>query len=272
MNGSFCRAVTCFLVLAGWGRLEAQESCLDGRYQFTTKALEKNVELIDKCLAFSRGEVLDECIDWGGEKYCWAPAKVGWHRWTSGMATQLQRKKKTIQGRFCIVVDKAGYEMTLYEGGKRVETWPMDLGDNPFDDRVAGGRECTPEGLFALEYKGWTRYHEALLIAHPNVGAKKRHRQLRKKGAIDHGIGQWLEIHGNDWPEERSNWTDGCVALADEFMDQLYQHMGLPPRKALEKAKGKNRRKLRKAVARVERQTVLAIVKYAHPESEYCTR
>lgn len=251
----------------------ANDTCLDERYHYGAESLAKNQELVDLCVRFSIGESLDACtVLKDGTEYCWGPVKGGWHGWSTGMLTQLERKKKAENGRFCIVVDKAAYELKLYGRGKLLQSSPMDLGENPYDDKVSGGKECTPEGLYAVEYKEYTKYHEALLLGYPNISDKKEHGRLRKEGKIGHGLGKWLEIHGHDLPDNRSNWTDGCVAISDEFMDRLYEQMGLPASKALATMKASQRRNARKEIRRIESQTLVAIVKYSAPESSYCPK
>ncbi len=67
-----------------------------------------------------------------------------------------------------------------------------------------------------------TKYYKALLLNYPNEEDKKRFIQNKESGHIraTAKIGGLIEIHGNGG--KGADWTEGCIALPDLLMDQLY--------------------------------------------------
>jgi len=87
------------------------------------------------------------------------------------------------------------------------------------------GDKSTPEGHYKILEKkqnGQTSYHRAFLLDYPNDADKKRF-TLNKKNGIIHqnaSIGNLIEIHGSGG--KGTDWTDGCVALRDSHMEELF--------------------------------------------------
>ena len=77
-----------------------------------------------------------------------------------------------------------------------------------------------------------TKYYKALLFDYPNTNDKARFARLKREGIIprDAHIGGLLEIHGGGTGFAGNHffgkdWTAGCVALADTYMDRLWPHV-----------------------------------------------
>ena len=130
-----------------------------------------------------------------------------------------------------LVIDKAAYEMTLYKKGKKVETFHIELGFNPIDDKLIEGDGCTPEGRYSVNRvkdKGQTVFYRALLIDYPKASDRREVSQLKADGRLPDsaGPGGMIEIHGCGTGKKGKaggkNWTIGCVALSDDDMDKLF--------------------------------------------------
>ena len=131
------------------------------------------------------------------------------------------RKNKS----YAIIVDKLARECTLYKDGKAVKIHAVELGANWIGNKIQQGDKSTPEGLYKIIDKksnGQTRFYKALLLNYPNDEDRKRFLQNKKNGAVEANanIGNLIEIHGNGG--KGVDWTDGCIALKDADMDELF--------------------------------------------------
>jgi len=124
-----------------------------------------------------------------------------------------------------IIVDKMRRTLLLIVDGRRVRTYAVELGINGTLTKVVAGDRATPEGKYKItEKRGLrqTRWHKALLLNYPNEEDLKRFKQARRRGQISRraGPGSLIEIHGEGGRGE--DWTDGCVALGNRDMDDLF--------------------------------------------------
>ncbi|MFT3737693.1 MAG: L,D-transpeptidase family protein [Breznakibacter sp.] len=133
-----------------------------------------------------------------------------------------ESKRKSTQA---ILVDKFAGKCYLYDSGKLRHTWDAELGKNWVGEKKMKGDKATPEGHYRVIDKKAGRetiYYKALLINYPNDEDKQRFSISKKNGLIPRsaGIGNNIEIHGGGG--RGANWTDGCVALANNDMDKIY--------------------------------------------------
>jgi len=124
-----------------------------------------------------------------------------------------------------LIVDKMARELLLYRNGKLSKRYPVELGVNWVGDKKQQGDGSTPEGNYKVVDKkqnGQTRYHKAFLLDYPNDEDRLRFARNKKNGAIhpDAKIGNLIEIHGSGG--KGTDWTDGCIALQDSHMDELF--------------------------------------------------
>lgn len=124
-----------------------------------------------------------------------------------------------------VVVDKFNRELSVYKNGKKYRAYRVELGTNWVGDKMQQGDKSTPEGMYRVVGKkrpGQTKYHKALLLNYPNEEDKQRFSLNKKNGAIDakSKIGNLIEIHGNGG--KGADWTDGCIALINADMDELF--------------------------------------------------
>jgi murein L,D-transpeptidase YafK len=128
-----------------------------------------------------------------------------------------------------IVVDKSERKLMVYCNGSIVKTFSISLGDSPIGHKKRKGDEKTPEGDYVIDSKaglGASGYHKNLGVSYPN---KKDLVNARKKGFSPGG---YIKIHGlkngqgffgriQRWRD----WTDGCMAVTNDEMDDLYKHV-----------------------------------------------
>lgn len=118
-----------------------------------------------------------------------------------------------------IHVDKSERTLKLIHEGEPFRTYPVALGDNPRGHKLFEGDERTPEGLYLIDGRNPNSdYYLSLSISYPNSRdvARARSRGLDPGGQI--------MIHGTPDPaRRRSDWTDGCIAVSNAAMDEIWR-------------------------------------------------
>ncbi len=132
-------------------------------------------------------------------------------------------------GRPAIVVNKEKRVLTLYVGGSRAASYAIELGRNGMAPKRRLGDKATPEGTYRIEIKldrGESKYHRALRIDYPNEADRRRLESARREGLADGSerLGRLIEIHGEGG--RGHDWTDGCIALTNADMDDLFLRVG----------------------------------------------
>lgn len=126
-----------------------------------------------------------------------------------------------------IVVEKIPARCHLYDKGIKKRSFPAEFGRNWIGDKRQEGDHATPEGKYKVVKKlgsRQTKYGKALLLDYPNAADRARWERLKKSGQLAAGArpGGLIEIHGGGG--RGVNWTDGCVALDNRDMDDLYRY------------------------------------------------
>ncbi len=123
-----------------------------------------------------------------------------------------------------VLVIKSERRMYLLENGNVVKEYKVCLGANPKGHKEEKGDERTPEGSYVLDYKKKnSSFYRAIHISYPNAEDTEN----AKKKNVSPG-GQ-IMIHGQkngygklSWFTQRFNWTDGCIAVTNEEMDEIW--------------------------------------------------
>ena len=124
-----------------------------------------------------------------------------------------------------VVVDKSERTLTLYAEGAAVRTYTgIQLGDAPIGPKRFRGDERTPEGRYTID-RGNPRsaYHLSLHVSYPSP-ADRAYAAARGRSP-----GGDIFIHGqpNGWDGRvEGDWTDGCIALADAEIEELWSLAG----------------------------------------------
>ena len=143
-----------------------------------------------------------------------------WRRWIDET-----RAWSRASGRSAIVVVKERNELRLLERGRGASVYAADIGANAIGRKLRAGDGATPEGRYRVVAKkgeGRTRFHKALLLDYPNAADRQRLAEARRAGELPRGVqpGGLIEIHGEGG--RGRNWTDGCVALSNVDMDEVF--------------------------------------------------
>ena len=124
-----------------------------------------------------------------------------------------------------VLVIKSESKLILKRKGKTLKTYHVVFGANPQGHKREQGDERTPEGRYLLDYKNnQSKFYRSIHISYPN----QQDRLLARERGVDPGGG--IMIHGQknglgwlDLIAQRFNWTDGCLALTNKDMDELWE-------------------------------------------------
>lgn len=132
-----------------------------------------------------------------------------------------------------IQIDKSDYKLSIVSDDNVIKEYAVVFGDNPIDDKLMQGDQCTPEGTFSVRdlypHKSWSKF---IWIDYPNEASWEKHTLAKEKGQIpaDAKIGGEIGIHGV--PEgfdyaipQRQNWTLGCISLTNKDVNEIYPYV-----------------------------------------------
>ena len=124
-----------------------------------------------------------------------------------------------------ILVHKAARRLEMYRGDLLLRSFAVSLGSHPIGPKRQEGDGRTPEGEYRIDYrKADSSFHRALHISYPGAAdiAAARSRGVNP--------GELVMIHGtknglSPNAKERlpADWTDGCIAVTDEEMDEIWR-------------------------------------------------
>ena len=137
-----------------------------------------------------------------------------------------------------IVITKSARTLDVYDGAKLVKSFRMVLGFSPELDKEVEGDGRTPEGDFYVFTKNpKSRFHLSLGLSYPAPDDAERglraglitgvERDAILKAAGEKAmppqktrLGGEIYIHGGG---TANDWTDGCIALNNEEMTELFE-------------------------------------------------
>lgn len=132
-----------------------------------------------------------------------------------------------------IIIDKSDYELKVYDAQGWYATYPVVFGNGSLSDKKMEGDKCTPEGDYKIVNKRyhpkWDRY---LGLDYPTAEDLAKFNARKMRGEIPRWArpGAGVGIHGT-WPHEDfvidryKNWTDGCISLKREDVEELYSYI-----------------------------------------------
>ncbi|HYE57340.1 MAG TPA: L,D-transpeptidase family protein [Rhodothermales bacterium] len=144
-----------------------------------------------------------------------------------------------------ILVSKSQRTLSLFRGATLLRTYGADFGQNPVSDKEQRGSRDnpdhwrTPDGTFYVtRLNPRSQFYRAFVLSYPTpehaqralargmISARERdaiveaHRTFAEP-PMNTALGGLIEIHGRG-TGTGSNWTQGCVAVRDRDMDELW--------------------------------------------------
>jgi murein L,D-transpeptidase YafK len=127
-----------------------------------------------------------------------------------------------------IVIHKLSRKLTTYRGLTPLKTYPVVLGNDPYNDKLCQGDACTPEGVYRIRAKyPHSRWDAFIWLDYPNTQNWLKFSRAKKAGLIPPtaDIGGEIGIHGTEDPFRNiigQNWTKGCISLLNNDLDEIY--------------------------------------------------
>ncbi len=142
-----------------------------------------------------------------------------------------------------LVVDKSKYSVQVFYRKRMVRNYKAVFGPNPKQNKCMEGDRCTPEGWFKITNKNPnSKFNKFMLLSYPNDSATVRFNRMKQQGLIPKSarIGGDIGIHGiwkggDDMIEMGVGWTDGCVALKNKDIEELFTMVGIGTRVFIKK-------------------------------------
>lgn len=114
--------------------------------------------------------------------------------------------------------------LELRSGGTVVRSYGIALGGNPVGDKQREGDERTPEGRYVLDWRNSNSgYYRSIHISYPDAADRAA------AAAASTDPGGMIMIHGQpngygwwSWLLQRFDWTNGCIAVTDEDMAEIW--------------------------------------------------
>jgi murein L,D-transpeptidase YafK len=135
-----------------------------------------------------------------------------------------------LAGEVRVVVVKSTYELKVYDQDGWYGTYPVVFGSKNLGDKMMEGDRRTPEGTYHIASKRpHEKWDKMMLIDFPTRTDIDKFNTRKAQGLIPKNakIGGGIAIHGT-WPHDDmavdlyQNWTNGCIALKNEDVDELY--------------------------------------------------
>lgn len=135
------------------------------------------------------------------------------------------------KGNYLIVISKHNYELNVYDDDGWLVTYPVVFGNKDLGDKKMQGDRETPEGSFKIvskrPHEKWDRF---MMLNYPTAESYAKFNAWKAQGIIPANaqIGGGVGIHGT-WPHESyaidqyQNWTEGCISMKNEDVEELYQ-------------------------------------------------
>ena len=142
-----------------------------------------------------------------------------------------------------IVVNKSQYKVDVYYRSKMIRSYLAVFGPRPLENKCMEGDRCTPEGWFKIKSKNpASKYTKFMLLDYPNDSSLVHFKELKDKKSIPQNakMGGNVGIHGvwkggDDMVELGVGWTDGCIALRNKDIEELYSFVGVGTRVHIKK-------------------------------------
>jgi len=138
---------------------------------------------------------------------------------------------RRLDGEVYILVIKSSYELQVFDKDGWYATYPAVFGSKSLDDKMMQGDRKTPEGTFhILSKRPHEKWDKIMDLDYPTSVDKAKFNERKSQGLIPKTarIGDGIAIHGT-WAhddlavDQYQMWTNGCVSLKCEDMDEVYE-------------------------------------------------
>ena len=134
------------------------------------------------------------------------------------------------EGDIYILVTKSNYELQVYDKQGWYASYPAVFGNKSLEDKMMQGDRKTPEGTYhIISKRPHEKWDKIMDLDYPTAADLAKFKERKAQGLIPKNAtpGNGIAIHGT-WPHDDitvdnyQNWTNGCISLKCEDMDELY--------------------------------------------------
>lgn len=126
-----------------------------------------------------------------------------------------------------VLVKKGERRLELLKDGEVHRAYRISLGDQPRGHKIQEGDERTPEGNYLLDWRNPnSSFHKSIHISYPNELDRNVARSLGVSPGgmiMIHGLPNWLSSPRLAAEYRRQDWTDGCIAVGNAEMDEIWR-------------------------------------------------
>ena len=118
-----------------------------------------------------------------------------------------------------IAVFKNNRRLYLFNRGKTIRAYDIDLGFAPIGDKKISGDGKTPEGDYIIDRRNPdSRFHLSIGIDYPNQ------KDIAEAKALGEEPGGDIFIHGRGTLlcRLKPDWTWGCIAVTNDEIEDIY--------------------------------------------------
>jgi murein L,D-transpeptidase YafK len=123
-----------------------------------------------------------------------------------------------------VVVLKKARLLQLLSQDKVIKTYKVALGGDSVGPKTRQGDHKTPEGVYVLDFRNaHSQYYKSIHISYPNAHDRAEARKIGFSPGGDvfvHGLPNGYRAVGA--AHRLKDWTDGCVAVTDEEIDEIW--------------------------------------------------
>ncbi|MES2291610.1 MAG: L,D-transpeptidase family protein [Pseudomonadota bacterium] len=126
-----------------------------------------------------------------------------------------------------IIVEKAKHQLSVYREGILLKRYTVALGWGGLDPKEQQGDGKVPEGRYLITaHNPNSAYYLSLRIGYPTA--------TQRADAAARGVNPGGDIMIHGLPNGRGgfgathrtvDWTDGCIAVTDEEIEELFEHV-----------------------------------------------
>ena len=162
---------------------------------------------------------------------------------THGRSVRKNFLNRQLDGDIYIIIVKSDYELKVYDRQGWYATYPVVFGSKSLDDKMMEGDRKTPEGVYHIIAKRpHEKWDKMMMLDYPTRADYDKFYQRKARGLIPkYGrIGGGIGIHGT-WTHDEiavdlyQNWTNGCISLKREDVDELYDFVPIGTKVTIQK-------------------------------------
>jgi murein L,D-transpeptidase YafK len=126
-----------------------------------------------------------------------------------------------------VIVIKSERRLYLVRNGQVMESFRIALGSQPKGTKIYQGDGRTPEGVYSVAgLNADSQFYRSIRVSYPNAADRARAKALGQQVGGDimiHGLAPERRSYGSEhW---RFDWTNGCIAVTDEEIDEIWQRV-----------------------------------------------